>query len=229
MSQKYEIASVNSTCITVDVSLLARSDEMFFNATEMAKPFGKKPNDFLRLESTQEYIKEVLKENLSRSGISRYGDLVKTKTGGKYQGTWLHNELAFEFAGWCSALFRRNLHKWAEKRIHQEHLWIQKRLESKTGFLPLTNAVQDAHDPAKFYHYSNEADLINRIVLGMTAKQFKSKHGIECVRDSLDDEQLSMITWLQTINTGLIEIGMDFQDRKNHLMNCHDRRVLEAA
>jgi len=34
---------------------------MFFNATDLAKHFGKKPKDFLALESTKEYIDEIFK------------------------------------------------------------------------------------------------------------------------------------------------------------------------
>jgi hypothetical protein len=53
---KYEIINVKDVDVTVDVSLLQKTDELFFNATEIAKQFGKEPDDFLRLESTKEYI-----------------------------------------------------------------------------------------------------------------------------------------------------------------------------
>jgi transcriptional antiterminator len=53
---KYEIAQINDIALTVDVSLLAKTDEMFFNATEMAKQFGKRPDDFWKQEQNREYL-----------------------------------------------------------------------------------------------------------------------------------------------------------------------------
>lgn len=225
MKTKFEIVTIHNMEVTVDVSMLIKTDELFFNATQMAKHFGKRPDDFLRLESTKEYIEEILKEEDSRYGISRNEELIRTTRGGKYQGTWLHNELAFEFAGWCSALFRRQLHKWAEHRIQQEHEWKQKRLEARTGYAPMTNAIQRAHEEPKPYHFSNEANLINRVVLGMDARAYCDLHEVPTVRDGVSAFELSEINRLQTINAGLIEVGMDYEQRKTALEECHSKEL----
>ena len=37
----------------------------------------------------------------------------------------------------------------------------------------LTAAIQSVHDTPKFYHFSNEMDMLNRLAIGMTAKQFR--------------------------------------------------------
>ena len=223
MKPKYEVIRVGKAIITVDVSPLNKNNGMFINGTDIAKPFGKKVKDFLKTGPTKEYIEEIFKED--SNPLKKYEDLVRIKKG-KYGGTFLHSELAFEFAGWCSPLFRRHLHKWATKRIMQEQAWKQNRLESKTGFLPMTNAVLNAHDPVKHYHYSNEADMINKIVLGMSSRDFKQKYGVKNIRDDMDVAQLSEINRLQIINTGLIEIGMEYQIRKEHLKRCHERGML---
>ncbi len=129
---KYEVIAVDNIEVTADVSMLQKSNELYFNATLMAKQFDKRPDDFLRLQSTKEYIAEIIKD--SGYGNSRNEDLIKTKQGGKYQGTWLHQELAYEFAGWLSPLFRRNLHKWVESRINDEqHQRQQHRLKKLSG------------------------------------------------------------------------------------------------
>lgn len=255
MKQKYEVAAMREAEITVDVSLLSKTDEMYFNATEMAKPFGKRPVDWLRLPDTKAYIDALLEVGKSHFGevadntlsegnsdsllegnetaitgnSGNYDNLVKAKKGGKYQGTWLHTDLSIAFARWLSPVFSVRLDKWTKNRIQQEHKWKQKRLETKTGFLPMTNAVLHAHDPIKHYHFSNEADLINRIVLGMSAKDFRAKYGVDCVRDGLDAAQLSEINRLQIINTGLIEIGMDYKERKEKLIECHKRGLLQLG
>ena len=218
MKAKYEIVEINKTDIVIDVSALAKLEVMFINATQIAKPFSKKANDFLRLESTQEYIEDIITD--SGSGISRFEDLVRVQKGGRYQGTWLHKELALEFAGWCSAIFRRKLHKWVENRLRQEHEWKKNRLESKTGYKPLSDAVKNAHDPVKHYHFSNEANLINKIVLGMSAKEYRLKHCVEDVRENLEEDELAMIAHLQRIDIGLIEIDMSYVDRKSKLEVC---------
>jgi len=229
MGMKYEVVNVDQTEITVDVSLLAKTEEMFFNATDMARPFGKKVKHFLALESTKEYMGAIFKGR--DSTCLKYEDLVKIKRG-KYGGTWLHNELAFEFAGWCSPIFRRNLHKWVEERLKKESEWKRSRLEAKTGFLPMTNAIAKNHDPAKHYHFSNEADLINRIVFGMPSKQFKEQHEVDNVRDACTAAELLDLDLLQRINTGLIELGMPYSERKERLAEFYQREqqsFLEAS
>ncbi len=55
MKTKYEVVEVNRSEILVDVSLLIKSEEVFFNATQMAKPFGKRPNDFWKQPQNEEY------------------------------------------------------------------------------------------------------------------------------------------------------------------------------
>ncbi|MGZ8157943.1 MAG: KilA-N domain-containing protein [Methylobacter sp.] len=218
---KYEVFAVNNIEITVDVSLLLKSEELYFNATDIAKQFGKRPQHFLELASTHEYIEEILKE--SQGHNSGFEDLVRITQGGKYKGTWLHQELAYEFAGWLSATFRRNLHKWVDSRLREEHQRQQHRLELKTGFLPLTNAIQAAHPDLKPYHFSNECDMINRLVTGMSAKKFKQVRGIENVRDGLTAAEAQLMDKLQMQNTCLIELGFSYEDRKCRLQNQADK------
>ena len=229
MATKYEVIEIDKKEITVDVSLLRKTEEMFFNATQIAKPFGKKVVEFLRINPTKEYIQIVLKDLNSKGDpnhLLTYEDLVRIKKG-RYGGTYLHNELAFEFAGWLSPIFRRNLHKWAQERLEKERNWKRKRLEAKTGYLPMTEAIMKAHSDPKFYHYSNEADLINRIVLGCTAKQYKERNNVDNVRECVSAAELAHIERLQQTNTGLIECGMPYEERKELLIKLYNKRLLK--
>jgi KilA-N domain len=214
IKSKYEIIAVNNIEVMADVSLL-KSDDLFFNATLIAKQHGKKPDDFLRLQSTKEYVDEILLD--PHFANSRSEDLIRVTNGGKYKGTWLHKELAYEFAGWLSPIFRRNLHKWVEQRLSDEHQRQQNRLKLKTDFLPMTNAIQAAHADPKFYHFTNECDLINRLVTGMSAKKFKQIYSIDNVRDGLTAAESQLMTKLQAQNTSLIELGFSCDDRKDLL------------
>ncbi len=84
-----------------NMSVLFQTDG-FINATEIAKQFNKVPKDFLRTDSTKEYIKAIgqiclIDEN--QIVISKVGS---SENGG---GTWLHPKLAVFFARWLDARF----------------------------------------------------------------------------------------------------------------------------
>jgi phage antirepressor YoqD-like protein len=85
------------------------------NATEMAKPFGKSPYDFLRLDQTKKFI-AVLTDRLA-SGIP----VAVVNNGGDNYGSWMHQKLALKFAAWLSPEFE---------------LWVYDRIEEllKLGF-----------------------------------------------------------------------------------------------
>jgi len=80
------------------------------NATEMAKPFNKRPNDFLALPQTQNFI-EVLITRLS----GNKDEVVKTVRGRYNSGTWLNETLALKFAAWLSPEFEL----WVYERIKE--------------------------------------------------------------------------------------------------------------
>lgn len=75
----------------------------YINATDMARPFGKRPVDYLRLPSTNELVKAVVRK--SHSGECQ---AVITECGGAVGGggTWLHEDVALDFAQWLSVDFR---------------------------------------------------------------------------------------------------------------------------
>lgn len=80
------------------------------NATEMAKPFGKLVKDWLKNNQTKEFINTL--STVRRIFLT---DLVKVKQGGTAQGTWLHEDVALEFARWLSPAFAI----WCNDRIKE--------------------------------------------------------------------------------------------------------------
>lgn len=80
------------------------------NATQMAKPFGKRPNDYLSLPSTNELIKAI-----TRKSGNAENQIVKIVRGGLNPGTWLHEDIAIDFAQWLSVDFRL----WVNDRIKE--------------------------------------------------------------------------------------------------------------
>lgn len=79
------------------------------NATQMAKPFGKSPKDFLKTEQSKCFI-----GTLSEVRKILSSDLVKV-TYGNNGGTWMHEDVALEFARWLSPAFAI----WCNDRIKE--------------------------------------------------------------------------------------------------------------
>ncbi len=72
------------------------------NATEMAKAFGRRPNDWLSLPSTISFIEALT--NTRKSGNAEFQPYT-TVRGGSNPGTWMHEDLAIEFARWLAPAF----------------------------------------------------------------------------------------------------------------------------
>lgn len=86
-----------------------KGDSVMVNATQMAKPFGKPPKDFLKTEQTKTYI-----EALSEVRKIHSSDLVRVIYGDN-GGTWMHEDVAMEFARWLSPAFAI----WCNDRIKE--------------------------------------------------------------------------------------------------------------
>lgn len=66
--------------------------------------------------------------------------------------------------------------------------------------------------------YTNEFNMINRIALGVTAKQFRLANNVTGdIRDYLNAQQLNHLAYLESSNITLIEMGLDYQQRKLEL------------
>ncbi|WP_289126239.1 phage antirepressor KilAC domain-containing protein [uncultured Prevotella sp.] len=90
----------------------ANGKNVMVNATEMAKTFGKYPKDFLVNKQTKEFLSSLS----AVRGIS-LTELVKVVQGGdpQMQGTWMHEDVALEFARWLSPAFAI----WCNDRIKE--------------------------------------------------------------------------------------------------------------
>ena len=80
------------------------------NATQMAKPFRKLPAGWLRSQTAKEYI-----DTLAAMQNCIPADLVKVVNGGDNFGTWMHEDVALEFARWLSPKFAI----WCNNRIKE--------------------------------------------------------------------------------------------------------------
>lgn len=106
------------------------------------------------------------------------------------------------------------------KRFNEMEHFIGTLISAREQFPKLTAQIRLLHPDAKPYHYSNECDMLNRIVIGMSAKQFREAHGLEkgqSIRPYLRDDQIAMLDLLQTVDIGLLLAVPDYQQRKRQL------------
>ena len=89
-----------------EMSVLFQADG-YINATVIAKQFNKRPNDWLNLASTKEYIACLLEFQLPEKMVIDENQLVIVKKGSPKNGggTWFHPKLAIAFARWLDARF----------------------------------------------------------------------------------------------------------------------------
>ena len=192
------------------------SREAWFNATEIAAMFGKRPIDWLRLPETERYIEALMKREAVKVGNPkvRFSHFAKTRRGGclSYRGTWLHPKLAVAFARWCDIDFA----VWCDEQITamlmEQPKWKSERKEASVGYKVMSEILQICRKAegkeTKSYHYSNEARLINAALTG----KFKPLN-----REVLNMEQVKMLAALEVKNTVLIAQGKSYNERKANL------------
>ena len=112
-------------------------------------------------------------------GVNAIGIVSKA---GRYGGTYAHSDIALEFASWISASFKLLIVKDYQRLKKDEHSrlslnWNLNR--DKLNYRIHTDAIRDHLIPPEltqdqiFFKYANEADMLNVVLFGMTAKQWR--------------------------------------------------------
>lgn len=106
------------------------------------------------------------------------------------------------------------------KRFNEMESFIRTLIETRQEFPLLTANIKLIHEKPMPYHFSNEADMLNRLALGMTAREFRTLHGLnsgESIRPYLTKAQISVLDTLQKIDIGLLLAMPDYSQRKRQL------------
>lgn len=116
--------------------------------------------------------------------------------------------------------------------LYRENKELQARIEAGSLasrlFKPMADAVAQLYGPSiKPYHYSNEADMVNKLVFGKRSREFKKAHGCD-PRKIASAEQLALIAKLEAANTSFIEAGLDYETRKGLLANVAAKHAIKA-
>lgn len=90
----------------------SQGENVMVNATQMAKKFGKKVIDWTKTQQANDFLQELSEVKKITSA-----DLVQVRRGGEpqAQGTWMHEDVAMEFARWLSPKFAI----WCNDRIKE--------------------------------------------------------------------------------------------------------------
>ena len=202
-----------------------------------------KPSHWLTNIQTKDLITELeLRNSKCRDSANKK---VMDSRAGRYGGTYACKQLVYAYAMWISPKFHIHVIEAYDDLVNGRIESIttkaktdasrqRARLESRA----LTDAVKITREAQgkeiKPFHFSNEYDLINRVALGMTAKQYRAHHSFDKampIRDTLTLCEIECIEHLQRLNASLIDIGMDFEQRKSKLnqvyMLRHKRKLLD--
>lgn len=136
--------------------------------------------------------------------------------------------IAMGFTGKKAAKFKEDY----ISAFNQMESFIKNLIEAKLDFPEFTDAIMATHEEPKHYHFSNELNMINQIVTGMNAKQFKELHGIDptvkSIRPYLESHQIETVKSLQRIDIGLIMAIPDYEQRKHVLEMQYERLKLKT-
>ena len=118
------------------------------------------------------------------------------------------------------------------KRFNDMEAFIKYFHAAKLEHPAFAEAVMQAHPEPRHYHFSNEVDMINRIVLGIPAKVIRESNGLkkgESIRPYLTEQQIRAIEALQRIDIGLLYAVPEFEKRRLILQGHFASSALRAS
>ena len=187
--------------------------------------FKRDQMDTFRIESQSNTYVPSIKDFISKT------DTIGIQSrSGRYGGTWAHSDIALNFMYWVSPKFQVWFIKefQALKKMEAQLLgktWDLKREISKANYPILTEAVKTNLIPSRLpvnqrgIVYASEADILNMVVFGVTAKQWKKTNpqAKGNIRDNAKPIDLLLISNLQVLDAYLIKWGCDQAQRIEEL------------
>lgn len=196
--------------------LSERKGEPVVSSRKVAEIFGKEHDKVLRdiknLNCSLRFSTANFGESNYKVRGKNYQEVIMTKDGFAF--------LVMGFTGKKAAVFKENY----IEAFNEMQSFIHSLNSAKLEHPAFTQAIMDAHTEPKHYHFSNEADMINRIVLGVPAKKYRELNGIEkgkSIRPYLSTGQIQAIEYLQRIDIGMVLAIPEYDERKYKLTELH--------
>lgn len=147
-------------------------------------------------------------------GVNAIGIVTKA---GRYGGTYAHSDIALEFASWISAEFKLYIMKDYQRLKSDENsrlslTWNLNREVAKLNYKVHTNAIKNNIIPPDLtpeqisYVYADEADMLNVVLFGTTAKQWRDNNSDKKgnMRDYASISQFLVLANMESYNSVLI-------------------------
>jgi hypothetical protein len=161
---------------------------------------------------------------------------------GRYGGTYAHKDIAFKFASWISVEFELYIVKEFQRLKEEEQKligWTAKRELSKINYHIHTDAIKQNLIPSEITQqqasiiYSNEADVLNIAMFGMTAKQWRDANPElkGNIRDYATINELICLSNMESLNAVFIKEGLSQRERliKLNKIAIQQMKVLEEV
>ena len=145
---------------------------------------------------------------------------------GRYGGTFAHSDIAFEFTSWVSPEFKLYIIKDYKRLKTEENSklslgWNLNCEISKLNYRVHTEAIKENLIPPILtpqqisYTYASEADLLNTVLFGKTAKEWRDSNPNEKgnIRDAATIYQLLVLANMESYNAILIKQGKSQAER----------------
>lgn len=162
-----------------------------------------------------------------------------SKSGRYGGGIYAHIDIAFEFASWISPEFKLYVIKDYQRLKEDENnrlslSWNLNREISKLNYRVHTDSIKENLIPKVLtpeqisYTYANEADLLNTVLFGKTAKQWRDDNPGDKgnIRDNANIYQLLVLANMESYNAILIKQGKSQAERMQLL---HELAVQQMA
>ena len=167
------------------------------------------------------------------------GFIVKS---GRYGGTFAHKDIAFKFASWISVEFELYIVKEFQRLKEEEQKqlgWSAKRELAKLNYHIHTDAIKQNLIPQELSAaqtsivYSNEADVLNIAMFGITAKQWRvTNPGLKGnIRDYATINELICLSNMENLNAVFINENMPQRERliKLNQIAIQQMRILQEV
>lgn len=150
----------------------------------------------------------------------------------KFWWTYAHKDIAFKFAWWLSPKFElyviREFQRLKEIELENSKLWWDvKRLITKANYTIHTdsikfNLLENIEENNKRFVYSNEAELLNKVVFWITSKEWKLENPMKAkewnMRDFASIEELQVLSNMEVLNSMFIEDWVSNEERYSKLI-----------
>lgn len=159
---------------------------------------------------------------------------------GKHGGTFAHRNIAFHFASWVNAEFYLHIIEEFERLKKEEYLRLgdpfnNKRFLAAGNHSLLVASILSQMDERLLTHpqpykgrlpFAREIDMLNEIVFGMTAKQWRDKNPDKPtdrnMRDYASILDLVIYQNLESIDSMLFQWGCETEERQNLLLQTYE-------